>query len=129
MRVLWGVTFHLLCGLIHYCWTCSQPCLNHRNGGDWLLSGIVFTSYQLRCTEVRSQDCRDCAGLPWELWRQLRLWPGPISTCVCPQSPQLPQLDSSQWWEPRCSAGAEFTKPVGVVLGRWMGIDPRSPQP
>ena len=60
---------------------------------------LYSLGYQLTRTEVRFQDCRDCAGLPWELWRQLRLWPGPISTRVCPQSPQLLKLDSSQWWE------------------------------
>ena len=51
----------------------------------------------------------------WELWRQLRPWPGPAPTCTCPQSPQLLTLDTFQLWALTCPAGAEFMKPVAEV--------------
>ena len=35
----------------------------------------------------------------WELWGQLRLWPGPTSLCRCPKSPHLLKPDSSQLQE------------------------------
>ena len=34
--------------------------------------------------------------LLWELCRQLRPWPGPTPTCMCPPSPQLLRSDLSQ---------------------------------
>lgn len=35
----------------------------------------------------------------WELWRQLRPWPGPAPICTCPQSPQLLTPDTFQLCE------------------------------
>ena len=35
-------------------------------------------------------------ALLWDLWKQLRLWPEPAPTCMCPQSPQLLKPDTSQ---------------------------------
>ena len=37
--------------------------------------------------------------LLWALWGPLRLWSGPIPVCVCPQSPQLLELDHFHLWE------------------------------
>ena len=37
--------------------------------------------------------------LLWALCGPLRLWPGPVLACVCPQSPQLPELDCFHLWE------------------------------
>ena len=37
--------------------------------------------------------------LLWALWGQLRLWPGPLPVCTCPESPLLLRLDPSQLWE------------------------------
>ena len=33
------------------------------------------------------------------LWGTLRLWSGPVPSCACPQSPQLPELDCFHLWE------------------------------
>ena len=83
------------------CWTCSRPTSTTAVAatGPRFSQALFSASFQRRDTEVRPRDCCGSAGLRRELWRQLGRWPGPIPTCVCPRSPQLLTLDSSQWWE------------------------------
>ena len=47
-------------------------------------------------------------GVLWELWRQLRFWPGPVLMCSGPQS--HPRHKSTHCFF-ECSAGVPTTKP------------------
>ena len=50
---------------VHYCWHCSQSCVNCGCASSWLwwVSGAIFTQHWHRLTEIRFQYCSSC--LPW----------------------------------------------------------------
>ena len=85
---------------VHCFWHCFQSFFSCGYACNWLwwLSGIFFhsgTSADPLRSGPRTAVVMHLYPL-WELWRQLRLWSGPIPTCMCPQSPQLLNPDTSQ---------------------------------
>lgn len=82
-------------------WHCFWPCLyyGYATSQPWCPSGIVSTGSpdQIHWTYPRAAAAVLLNPM-WELWRELRLWPSSVPTCMCPQSPHL-RPDLSWLWE------------------------------
>ena len=97
-------------------WTCSQPLLNRRNGGDWLLLGIVFT--RLPAYTHWSQ----VPGLPW-------LCRTALGTMEAAQTVTWPNLYMCVPTKPTV-AKARLLSVVGALAhsGVWQGLSLQSRQ-
>lgn len=114
--LLWAQSVH--------CWYCCQSYLNYNDVDNWSLATLrLLLSPGLwhRSIEASPTPAQSCG-------RQFRLWPGPATTCTCPQSPQLINPAPSQLQEHlsvQTSHDTEFRKPEQRWTHGWRNCEER----